>query len=769
MTAAEVVEENLARSDDSCALFLRALHEVLERDDALVQCCAIRALRRLEAGDTESKRWLVELLRHADADVRTEAANALGRLRVNEATGSLVATIENDPEGDVRIEAVKALGAMRSPTTLEPLIRCLKEDGYPELELMVDDMEYNACWEVQSQVLNALGELGDQRATQPVIEVLEDDTYEDLQESGFLLLLRLNNDRAREFLLGQLRDGERLARRRAAWALTQLPELSGNNEAFTTDLLHGLSDALLDDDASVRVYAARALGECSNPLAVTPLTMLLSDADAEVRKEATSVLGRLRGREVVAKLLTMLAESDLGLKQRIVQVLGEIGDPVASEPVSALLGTKDPQLLYDVVHALGALGAPGSETTLARIMADQGRHPGVRVQAARALGKILARTMAPEHTNDVSARGTDSISENRGSPSEAEQALAAIVLDEDERVRHAALTALVEYRPQLAMGMLVDLVRGNFEHAAGSGPQQEAASGADTQPTAAAADVPPEDAAAPAEAPEGLRDLLDGRSAGDSTLAAILARSADLETQQERAEASQEPTETAQRHSLRVLAARLLGGLGIPVPQVVQALQEAASEGKPELRREALVALGSIGDVDALPCLVVSLATADRDVRLAALNAIIALGQAPGFENRIAELLDDPEPLVRQRAVRALSTVGAEAAIEHIPRMLDDEDREVCRTALNTLSEQMKSDALTDRIVDLMFRFSKELVTDAASALRRLRDRKGAFRLLEVLNDMEQQEIHWVCIDALAQICAADPTASDRRTSCAAV
>ncbi len=125
--------------------------------------------------------------------------------------------------------------------------------------------------------------------------------------------------------------------------------------------------------------------------------------------------------------------------------------------------------------------------------------------------------------------------------------------------------------------------------------------------------------------------------------------------------------------------------------------------------------------------------------------------------------------MVRQRAVRALSTVGAEAAIEHIPRMLDDEDREVCRTALNTLSEQMKSDALTDRIVDLMFRFSKELVIDAASALRRLRDRRGSLRLLELLNDMEQQEIHWVCIDALGEIHTADPTASDRRTSCAAV
>jgi len=139
----------------------------------------------------------------------------------------------------------------------------------------VDDVEFSACWEVQSRALDALGEIGDTCATEPIVEILEDDQYEDLQESGFRVLARLNNDRANSFLVKQLRTGGRLARRRAAQALAASPEADGAAAVLSPQLEQVLGEALRDDEPSVRIYAARALARSPSPRVVGPLTQLL--------------------------------------------------------------------------------------------------------------------------------------------------------------------------------------------------------------------------------------------------------------------------------------------------------------------------------------------------------------------------------------------------------------------------------------------------------------------------------------------------------------
>ena len=70
----------------------------------------------------------------------------------------LLENLEKDPEGEVRIEVVKALSRISSPQTVERLIHCFREDGYPELDYLVDDLEFNACWEVQSSLMDALAQ-----------------------------------------------------------------------------------------------------------------------------------------------------------------------------------------------------------------------------------------------------------------------------------------------------------------------------------------------------------------------------------------------------------------------------------------------------------------------------------------------------------------------------------------------------------------------------------------------------------------------------------
>ncbi|MCP4432930.1 MAG: HEAT repeat domain-containing protein, partial [Gammaproteobacteria bacterium] len=237
------------------SIVVDALHEVLKRDETVARCCAINALQKMNANDEQSSELLTNLLLDQDYDVRTEAVVALGKMQVEQAALPLLENLEKDPEGEVRIEVVKALAKINSPQTVERLIRCFKEDGYPELDYQIDDLEFNACWEVQSSLMDVLAEIGDSRAVDPLIEVLEEDGYEDLQESGFRALAKLSGDRARNFLLKQLKQGAAIARRRAARALADLPELQNASDSNYQQILTGLTKALKDSDPGVRINA----------------------------------------------------------------------------------------------------------------------------------------------------------------------------------------------------------------------------------------------------------------------------------------------------------------------------------------------------------------------------------------------------------------------------------------------------------------------------------------------------------------------------------
>jgi HEAT repeat protein len=107
--------------------------------------------------------------------------------------------------------------------------------------------------------------------------------------------------------------------------------------------------------------------------------------------------------------------------------------------------------------------------------------------------------------------------------------------------------------------------------------------------------------------------------------------------------------------------------------------------------------------------------------------------------------------------VQIIGAMKSPAALGALPPMLSDSDRAVCRAALRALPGDMKSEELTARIFELMFTFSAELTVDAAAALRRMDDWGSASRLVAMLDDPKQEEFHWICIDALAEMFARVP------------
>src|SRR5208283_1252284 len=91
-----------------------------------------RALRRIDGEDGELVlREIVARLDDPSAEVREEAARALGRIGSREATEALAARLA-DPSSPIRIEAARALGGIGDERAVPPLVRCLAV-GSPEL------------------------------------------------------------------------------------------------------------------------------------------------------------------------------------------------------------------------------------------------------------------------------------------------------------------------------------------------------------------------------------------------------------------------------------------------------------------------------------------------------------------------------------------------------------------------------------------------------------------------------------------------------------
>ncbi len=723
----------------------------------------------MKSCDGVSKKWLVDLLSDPDVDVRVDAVAALGHLRVGEAAQSLLASLTGDPEGEVRIQAVMALSRIASGETVEPLIDCLKEDGYPQLDLDTDDMAYSPCWEVQSQALDALGEIGDRRATPAIIEFLQSDDYEDLQESGCRVLAKLDSDKAREFLLNRLAKGNALTRRQAAWALGNLPELAAENGKAPPDVVEALLEALLDKEAQVRSAVAEVLGRINDPSVSVPLTLLLNDPDTRVREDVAVILGGMRGGHMVERLHELLEHPELSSKQGIIRVLGEIGD-VASFPVlSRLLDATvdedipDEALLYEIIRAIENVGQAGvdqagAEEKIAAVLANSKANFALRTQATLTLGTLLSIGAGPDKNAEAQDDSEEDAADETPAAPTPEDILRAHLFDENESIVFAVLSSLVKIDPQEAPGMLTALILGDLcpaeDEAAGDGlgegiPSREEARQEEGQ---VAGDTLPE--------------LPDGGNPEASTLASILANSTDesghkaerlesLEQQEQMAAASRRPrVRGVRRDRVHIHAARLLGGIADPGPEAISALMKLTGEGSTELRREALLSLGRIGDGQALDAVLPALDAEQLEVRLAALDALGNLDGEFNMNDVVTRHLGDPDPVIREKMVRVLDAAMGEETILHLCRAMDDEVLGVCRAALEAVTGGMACRDLREKIIQTMFRFGGNLRKEAGAALGRIGDASGAIALFEVLDDEEREEFHWVCIDALAEMFA---------------
>ncbi|OHC76422.1 MAG: hypothetical protein A3G18_03530 [Rhodospirillales bacterium RIFCSPLOWO2_12_FULL_58_28] len=702
--------------------FVRLCATVAHGRDSIARCAVARALAETD-GDAEVVRHLVALLGDDDPNVRMEAAASLGRLRAVEALGSLVDRLERDQDGGVRIEAVKALSNLLGAGAIDPLIRCLRGAGYPDLDYRCHDLDYPVSSEVESLALKALGNCGDERAVEAVIKAVADENNHHLQEAGFYALARLGYPLATDFLLSQLSGGGRSGRRCAAKALVEVDAGRFPDSPVYADVVGGLTAALGDADPSVRVEVIRALAHWG-PVTAGDIAGRLADHDPDVQCAAATALVTVAGPKAAADLRKMPVGADGKVRRHIITLLGRCGGETDEAALLSLLDQKDAvRLRREIVEALGNIGGAGGQSRLLSILTTPQEDDEIRLAAVNGL-KASLTPAAPSGQHDA-----------------AVAALRSAVRDPSLHVAVAAMSVLAKAAPTEVVSLLSRMVQDEVDRLAIRLP----ANGGNADPT------PPE------------TERTEDEEAGDpasSTLASILA--ANPRREPETGEKSELPANTGQQ---TIAAVHLLGNLGQPGPDVLVALSAAAASSDDGLRAAALRSLGRLGERNALPLARAGLGAESRDVRIAAAGALAELSGGEAVESVVKILLDNSDPMIRRCAVDALKAMGDKAPPALLIRALGDEDRGICRAALAVIGPESSWPEIGDQLLLLLFNGSDETHGEVVRTLARISSIDAERRLLAIAGDCSSEHLHGICIETLVAMRAAEPGANGK-TKC---
>jgi len=156
-----------------------------------------------------------------------------------------------------------------------------------------------------------------------------------------------------------------------------------------TDRLRLLPEQIgIDDDASVRVSIATALGATGVKSAIDRLIMVLSDQSESVRVGAARALGAIGTSEVIEPLVHLVRHARGKLRKAACPALAETKSEAALQPLLRALDYKDRDVADLAVFAVASIQSNSSdvEATLIEVVKQYGRWG--RSMAIRKLGSF---------------------------------------------------------------------------------------------------------------------------------------------------------------------------------------------------------------------------------------------------------------------------------------------------------------------------------------------------------------------------------------------
>ena len=698
------------------------------------------ALQLLSASDVDVTGPLAALLREDDADLRIQAALALGDHHTPGAIDALIGALR-DPDANVRFHAIEALGKLRGADAIDALAEIAAGDDFflvfPAVDALARISDARAVPAlvplltrplVAEPVIEALGDVGGADVVRPLVTLLNTSgsatavaralarlhqRYEQRYGGGALIAAEFeaavsaagsarildavsNCDsqdlRAVITVLGWLR-GEAVNR-----ALARLlGQADVRNEAIEAIVRQdgGIVDVLVEQldavDPDTQLAAVVALGRLGDRRAAPALAAVLTRSRA-MAVAASAALARIGDPMAHEALLPLLAHPDAAVRQAAIGALNSLGHPDLGAHVRRLLASDDPTLRESAVRIAGYFGFPDAVDALIARAADPVE--GVR----RAAVEHLPYLDDPRSIDALIASARDGAPKVRAAAAQAlahaprasvEAPLLGASADDDPWVRYYAVRALGEHGlgasrlaavadadPAMHVRIAAIEALGGARDEISAGILLAHASGA--MPDLAAAAVRALGRSRDPRAPAALRAALRSDDPAVRLAAVTAFRSAGTSE----AVAALQWTAAADGDDAVALAAvEALGALarrGADEPAAVAAL--IASTAEPRARDAAIAALSRLPETR-IGAVAAGLAHALPHVRRATIAALGRL-QHPDASAAIRSALDDDDAEVREAAVVALDRLGARGVGRKLALMArEDPSRAVRRAA----------------------------------------------------------------------------------------
>ncbi len=523
-------------------------------------------------------------------------------------------------------------------------------------------------------------------------------------------------------------------------------------------LLPALESALRDDVNAGMRNAAMEIYVKLGAAAVDPLLLLLVDRDEEVRNFAAVMLGGLRDPRAIEPLIAALKDTDVNVRHAAAASLGQIGDPAAVLPLVAVLQS-EPWLQYPAINALGEIGDARATPALLDLLGDD----LLRGPVMEALGRLAGREALPRlvpHLYDPepslrnlaiqavvaieqrATEGGESLDPEVQAALRREDLvdhLLAMLFDDDPQNRRTAAITLGWLKEARAVPSLIALL--------GETALQEYV-------THALVSIGFRDRVA---YEQGLAHAHDSVRQGCIRCLAWIAPAEGI--------ALVAPMIHDPSPEVRAEAIGAIGRLGdedapmllfellgdeseliqesamdalsrMPAARVVPLLLHALGNADVQVKIRAAETLGLLHEADTAPALIALSRDPRENVRRAAIKALGEI-DAPGVPDLLRAALLDESSLVRQQAVLSLGKLQDPATAPDLLPLLDDPDPKMRFVALRALG-QIRNPDVVPRLLGFLGDKRKELRFAAVEALGGIRVVSAVRPLVDVLGDADR-------------------------------
>ena len=410
-----------------------------------------------------------------------------------------------------------------------------------------------------------------------------------------------------------------------------------------------------------------------SPVVVPDLTALAADAEPRIRRRAALAIGRVGLAEGAAALHPLLTDPDPDVRKTAAFGLGLLADKSAVPALTTALHDADPRVRGRAAEALGLIGDTGSAAAVGEMVSEYIKQGAI---ASLAPDEEVAKT--PEA--DAVRLGLFALVRQKGW-----EPLSAAVRDPSGAVATwwPVAFALQRINEPRALPALKQLAK---------------SPGVYTRAFAARGMGGAKDATA---IPDLRRMLEQARGNVPVTVSAI------------RALAQIGGADAAARNEVQ--------------QDIIQIL--AAEKTDPNVRLEALAALATLKSEAALPYIQELLVDDWPTMRAAAVRATAAI-DPEGFLTVLSGMEPDSYWGVRAAIAEVLQTTAAEAAIERLRALLDDEDKRVIPSAIDGLA-RLKAPGLEPVLLAQLKTIDTGVRAAAARAIGRLKPASGPAALRE--------------------------------------